>query len=160
MEKRTPLLTLVAVVAVSIIGLSACQPSTAPQSESMPATSPTVASPTPSTAPLMQDGSSSQSKQQVDQVVTYDNPGGGDPVRFQLTVENGVITAASSEVLADNPVSQKYQTGFKEALAGAVVGKKLSELQVDRIGGASLTSGAFRTFIKELNDQKNAGLSS
>lgn len=160
MEKRTPLLSLVAVVAVSIIGLSACQPTTTPQSESLPSASPVAASTAPTAAPLLQEGSSSQSKQQVDQVVTYDNPGGGDPVRFQLTVENGVITSASSEVMADNPISQKYQTGFKEALAGAVIGKKLSDLQVDRIGGASLTSGAFRTFIKELNAKNSAELSS
>ena len=86
-----------------------------------------------------------------DQTVFYNNPAGGDEVRFMVKVNKaGEITAADTEVKAVNQVSQGLQTKFKAELPQAVVGKKISELQIDRIGGASLTTGAFKKFLSEI----------
>lgn len=91
--------------------------------------------------------------QVYNQIVRYNNPAGGDDVGFALTVgPDGVITAASSEVMADpsHEISVQMQTNFANEVASQVVGKPLAGLQVDRIGGASLTTGSFQEFLNHL----------
>ena len=156
MEKKSVAILPVGLLAVSMVALAGYQLT----KSTTPGTSNTVVA---SSAPTTNSGASptletvttsaSSQAQQIDTTVTYDNPGGGDPVRFQLEIKDGVITKASSEVLADNAISQKYQTAIAQAISGVVVGKTLSELQVDRIGGASLTSGALRKVVQELQQQ-------
>ena len=87
-----------------------------------------------------------------DQTVHYNNPGGGDDVEFKVTVDKaGTITDAAATVKAVHDTSIKMQTQFAADVKEEVVGKKLADLKVDRIGGASLTTGAFQTFLDSLN---------
>ena len=46
--------------------------------------------------------------------------------------------------------SQWYQKAFSEKISAAVIGKKLSEANVDKLAGASLTSNAFNLAIADL----------
>lgn len=86
---------------------------------------------------------------------SYKNPGGSDEVGFIVMVGNdGVITDAQTEVLAVNPISKMRQQAFAEGLPAAIKGKKLSELSaIDRVGGSSLTTGAFNAALPELKAQ-------
>lgn len=86
---------------------------------------------------------------------SYTSPAGEETVSFALTVdESGVITDASSGIFAENPVSVTRQTSFSENIAEAVVGKNINELEdVDRIGGSSLTTGAFNASLEDLRAQ-------
>ena len=80
--------------------------------------------------------------------VTYRTPAGSDPIGFTVTVQSGVITAASSTVWAKNGTSAWYQESFGSTLSQAVVGKKIAGLSLSAIGGASLTTRAFEQFVK------------
>ena len=81
------------------------------------------------------------------EVVTYQTPAGMDPVEFSVTVTDGVITAASATPKAENEISNKLQTAFAAGVSKVVVGKKAKDLNVDAIGGASLATAAFETFV-------------
>jgi hypothetical protein len=74
------------------------------------------------------------------EIVSYKTPAGTDPVEFSVTVTDGVITAASATPKADNEISKKLQTAFAAEVSTKVVGKKAADLDIDAIGGASLTS--------------------
>lgn len=82
----------------------------------------------------------------------YESPAGKEDVSFKVTVDDtGVITDAKTEVMAEHPISRKLQTSFADALPAALKGKKLSELgPIDKVGGASLTTGAFNDSLDKL----------
>jgi uncharacterized protein with FMN-binding domain len=80
------------------------------------------------------------------ETVSYKNPSGSDEVEFSVTVTDGVITAASATPKAENEISKKLQTAFAGGVSAKVVGMKAKDLDVDAIGGASLTTAAFETF--------------
>jgi hypothetical protein len=80
--------------------------------------------------------------------VTYASPAGPqDPVEFSVTVTDGIVTAASATAKSDNDISKKLQTAFAGEVGMKVIGKKAKDLDVDAIGGASLTTAAFETFV-------------
>lgn len=82
----------------------------------------------------------------------YISPGGEETLDILLVIADGVVTEGEAVSKAKHPTSKQMQAGFVEAFSGAVVGKTLAELEsIDRIGGASLTTGGFRTAIAELN---------
>lgn len=83
------------------------------------------------------------------ETVTYTSPANPqDPVEFSVTVTDGVITSASATPKSDNEISQKLQTAFAAEVATKVVGMKAADFDVDAIGGASLTTGAFEMFVR------------
>jgi hypothetical protein len=69
------------------------------------------------------------------------------PVEFDVTVTDGIITAATARTLATTPASKYNQDNFVKNVSAKVVGKKAKDLKVDAIGGASLTTLAFETFV-------------
>jgi uncharacterized protein with FMN-binding domain len=80
--------------------------------------------------------------------VTYASPADPqDPVEFSVTVTDGVITAASATAKSTNDISKQLQTAFAGEVGAKVIGKKAKDLDVDAIGGASLTTAAFETFV-------------
>lgn len=82
------------------------------------------------------------------ETVSYSNPSGTDTVEFNVTVTDGIITSASATPKADNEISLKRQTAFAAEVSSKVVGKKASDLNIDAIGGSSLTTAAFETFVR------------
>ncbi len=81
------------------------------------------------------------------ETVSYSNPSGTDTVEFNVTVTDGIITSASATPKADNEISLKRQTAFAAEVSSKVVGKKASDLNIDAIGGSSLTTAAFEKFV-------------
>ena len=86
---------------------------------------------------------------------SYKNPGGEDEVGFNVTVNSqGVVVDATTDVLAVNAISKTRQLSFSQGMAAALKGKNLSELTaIDRVGGSSLTTGAFNASLTELKAQ-------
>ena len=83
----------------------------------------------------------------------YISPGGPETVGITLTIEDGVITAASAEVQATLPASVNWQTKFSEGLSAAVIGKSLDEVKLDKVSGSSLTPGGFNEAVEEIKIQ-------
>ena len=86
---------------------------------------------------------------------SYQTPGGEEQVGFTLVVDDlGVITDARTQVMAKTPTTEIRQKAFADALPQALKGKKLAELTtVDRVGGSSLTTGAFNKALVQLKAQ-------
>ena len=81
--------------------------------------------------------------------VSYLAPSGNEDVGFSVTVgADGKISAVSVENKATNGISKRYQDGFSAAVPTAVIGKKVSDLGVDTIAGASLTTAAFVKYVR------------
>ena len=91
----------------------------------------------------------------VSTVIQYANPAGGDKVGFTLVVDqDGVIVDAETAVLGQSQISQTRQQSFASAFLTAVKGKKLRDLTaIDRVGGSSLTTGAFNASLDMLKSQ-------
>lgn len=81
--------------------------------------------------------------------IHYDSPAGDETVEFTLTTSGDTITAVSAKPLATHPISKNLQTKFSESISKEVIGKKKSELQLDAVGGASLTTNAFKQFVAQ-----------
>jgi len=82
------------------------------------------------------------------ETVYYMTPAGSHPVEFSVVVENGVIASVGVTPKADHEISQKLQSAFALGVAEVAVGKKASDLNLDIIAGASLTTGAFNTYVR------------
>ncbi|MBP9828200.1 calcium-binding protein [Patescibacteria group bacterium] len=83
----------------------------------------------------------------------YISPGGPETVGITLTLENGIITAASAEVQATLPASVNWQTQFSNGLSAAVVGKSLDEVKLDKVSGSSLTPSGFNEAVAEIKTE-------
>lgn len=70
-----------------------------------------------------------------------------------LTVTNDVVTAATVRYDNKDGFSNSYQERFDADYKTQVVGKKLSDISLSRVGGASLTSNSFNEAIKDAQAQ-------
>lgn len=135
---------LFSLVIVSALILSACQP--APQTETSGGQSTN-----PETSSVMV----APGNKLLTLETTYQSPAQLEKVSFMVAVDpDGVITSAASSIQAENPVSVMRQESFAKDLPAVLVGKKLADLdQIDRVGGSSLTTGAFNKALAELKTQ-------
>ncbi|MCA9362529.1 hypothetical protein KC906_04080, partial [Candidatus Kaiserbacteria bacterium] len=80
--------------------------------------------------------------------VTYLTPANNEYLlNVTLTTNNGVITDANivySQGAEVDPNAQRFEGAYKEA----IIGKQIDELDLSRVGGASLTTGAFNRAIE------------
>lgn len=77
----------------------------------------------------------------------YQAPSGTETVDVTLTLADNVITAVQVEGHATDPQAKLHQGEFANGIAGVVVGKNIDEIQVDKVGGSSLTSGGFNAAV-------------
>ena len=145
-------IAIVSLVVVSSLLLSACQTQSPAASTPQTGTT-TVASSAPATL-TNTAVTTTEGKKLADQE-TYQSPAGPEKVAFTLTVDQqGVITDAQTENMAVAPTSKMRQDSFAKELPKAIVGKKLANLtKIDRVGGSSLTTGAFNAALVKLKAQ-------
>lgn len=77
----------------------------------------------------------------------YQAPSGTETVTVTVTLTDDTVTAV--EVIGDatDPQAMLHQKEFIDGIGAVVVGKKIDDLKVDRVGGSSLTSGGFNAAI-------------
>lgn len=161
MSFSASLVATLTLVLISTVLLSACAPQTGTPAEGQPETPAIEESVETNTSSTPEQNSNTndatvtegteEGTQEISLEPSYISPGGEEKIAILLTVANGIVTEAEATSLAKNPTSKQMQAGFVQAFSGAVVGKSINELQnVDRIGGASLTTGAFRKALSEL----------
>jgi len=83
----------------------------------------------------------------------YQTPETVETISVTLTLKDDVVTDV--EVTGDPlaPETTRYQGQFIAGIADVVVGKRLDELQVDRVAGSSLTSGGFDQAVEAIKTQ-------
>ncbi|MFD5215924.1 FMN-binding protein [Microbacterium sp. NPDC058345] len=81
---------------------------------------------------------------------SYQTPETVETVSVTLTLEEDVVTAV--EVTGDPmaPETERFQGQFIDGIDDVVVGRKLDDLQVDRVAGSSLTSGGFNQAVEAI----------
>lgn len=83
----------------------------------------------------------------------YISPGGAEEIDVTLTIANDVITDSNLEPKATLQASVKFQNQFAQAYKTQVVGKKLSELSLSKVAGASLTTQGFNNALEKIKAQ-------
>lgn len=92
--------------------------------------------------------------------VTYNTPEEGkETIHVAITMKDTVIENIAFTYDTPTKRESKFNiTNFEKAFqASSFVGKKLTEVSVSRLGGASLTSGAFMEAIKNIDSQTKNG---
>lgn len=87
---------------------------------------------------------------------SYQTPETVETIEVTLTIADDAVTDV--EVVGDPiaPESKNYQGQFIAGIADEVVGRKLDDLDVDRVAGSSLTSGGFDQALAEIKEQAAA----
>jgi uncharacterized protein with FMN-binding domain len=76
-------------------------------------------------------------------VGTYKSPAGPESINVTVTLADDVVTNVDYAGTAENPISQKRQADFAGGFKTLVVGKKLNDIQLVAVSGASLTTNGF-----------------
>lgn len=83
--------------------------------------------------------------------VNYEIPYGYvEPMEVTLQLEDNVVVDVSTSFDVVNPVSEDYQQAFLEYVSREVVGKKVDDVALSRMAGASLTNRAFDAALAEI----------
>jgi len=123
----------------------------------LPKPTPTAPVPTPTPTPttpstqksVFKDGTYSADGQ-------YYAPSGSESIGVTLTVSKDVVTNVQIGVNAQNGTSNRYQQRFAQTVNSYVVGKKLDQIQLDAVSGASLTTGGFMNALQNIQSQARA----
>ncbi|HEX8227554.1 MAG TPA: hypothetical protein VF572_06835 [Candidatus Saccharimonadales bacterium] len=150
------LVVLAVLIVAGLVGMNNRKQSDVSRSSDNPAASTTPASPEPAPATDTQptatasgtykDGSYSATD-------SYNSPGGVEEIKVDVTVRDDVVTAAAVQQDTDNPQAQEYQDKFKQNFAKLVIGKKLSDIELNHVSGSSLTSGGFNDALEQIKTQ-------
>ncbi len=80
----------------------------------------------------------------------YQSPNGTETIDVTLTLEGDIVTAVEVTGRGTSPDSQRYQGEFTDGISDVVVGKDIDALQVDKVGGSSLTSAGFNAALEQI----------
>jgi uncharacterized protein with FMN-binding domain len=125
-------------------------------------TSPGTSSTTDTTTPTTTDNSSSSTSSSSYKDGTYSAsssyfvPHGNESIEVDLTLKDGVITTASIQNSEGDHESAAYQEDFASAYKSFVVGKKISDLQLGVIAGASDTTQGFEDALSQIASKAQA----
>lgn len=79
-----------------------------------------------------------------------------ETVNINLTLADGVIESINTTYEANHEISKARQAAFDEAYKSQVVGKKIDEVSLSRVGGSSLTTVGFMDALETIVDEARA----
>lgn len=80
----------------------------------------------------------------------YQSPGGNDSITVNVTVKNDVVESVSFVNGGTNEASINFQNLFIDGVKSQVVGKKLADVKVGVVNGASLTGTGFNDAVAQI----------
>lgn len=86
----------------------------------------------------------------------YISPGGPSAVQVTVTLKGDAVTAVKVVPKAANATAVGYEKQFASGVGEKVIGKKLTELNVTKVSGSSLTSQGFDRAIEDIGQQAKA----
>jgi hypothetical protein len=90
-------------------------------------------------------------------VIAYMTPGGGAKIWFTLTRDAvWIIRTIATVPLSWDQTSYSYMLAFTRAISGNIIGKKVTELSLSSVAGASLTTSAFNKYLTTLPQIQSA----
>ncbi len=98
-----------------------------------------------------------QERKTFSQTQSYKTPAGNDEIIYvsvTLNKSSVIEDITFSHDIPVKPISEKMLTSFKANFSKElVVGKKIDEVSLSRVGGASLTTNAFNEALKGISSQ-------
>lgn len=85
--------------------------------------------------------------------VNYEVPGDTQTLELSLVLDNGVITEINTNLTKSGRDSNGYQSKFEKSYKNLVLGKNIKDINLSRVGGASLTTKAFMDAITAVKNQ-------
>jgi uncharacterized protein with FMN-binding domain len=86
----------------------------------------------------------------------YASPGGSESIDVTLTLKENLITSVVVTPKAENPASKNWQTRFISGVENVVVGKKISEINLNEVSGSSLTPIGFMNALEKIKLEAGA----
>ena len=138
---------LVAFAIIAVIGVSALFFSFKGKEEMKQTVSPTATKNEETTVTTVQ----AQYKDGVyKQEGDYTSPGGQEKIEVDLTIKSGVVTDASVISEAELPKSKYMQGVFVTNFRPLVIGKNISDLNLGKVAGSSLTPKGFNDALAKI----------
>lgn len=145
---------LIVIVIVGIIGAAATALSNRPKNQT-----PTVSTANPSTNndPTMPGRPSSPARTSgnykdgaYSASVNYFTPDGQEPLTVKVTLAGNTITDSSVSTTPISREGQQYFDRFDSYYKSQVIGQKVSDVSLNRVAGASLTTDAFNQALQKI----------
>ncbi|WP_030143173.1 FMN-binding protein [Mycetocola saprophilus] len=83
----------------------------------------------------------------------YTSPGGQESIGVTVTLKAGVVSDVKVVPKGQNPTAKQFESQFASGIAGQVVGKNISDLNVGTVSGSSLTGEGFNDAINNIISQ-------
>ncbi|MFJ6679007.1 FMN-binding protein [Microbacterium sp. NPDC091382] len=87
---------------------------------------------------------------------SYQTPETVEKITVTLTLQDSTVTDVQVTGDPQARETRQYQADFIGGIKDEVVGKKLDDLSVDKVGGSSLTSGGFNAAVKEIRTEASS----
>jgi hypothetical protein len=105
-----------------------------------------------STAPAATSTQSTETTPSSDYFV----PHGNESIKVSLTLKDGVVTSSNVQNSEGDPDSARFQEDFASSYKSFVVGKKISDVRLGAIAGASDTAQGFNDALEQITSQAQA----
>jgi hypothetical protein len=154
------------IIIIAIIGFAAMAMSTDSAPSSAENTADTVPSeplsePAPATVPPVVLGEEADKPESADLVTVYRDgtytavgdyrsPAGPETIDVSITLKDDIIVDAVVDANATNKLSIDFQGKFISGYKAMVIGKRLDEVQLDKVSGSSLTPAGFNEALVEI----------
>lgn len=87
----------------------------------------------------------------------YQSPGGSQKIKVRITLSSdGTIIDTNAEGDDKSSDSRFYQSSFIANYKNKVIGKKIDEVKLDRVGASSLTSDGFNNALEDIKNKAEA----
>lgn len=83
--------------------------------------------------------------------VSYQVPRGTDMITVEIQLQSGMVKEVAVTAETSSRDSERFVSSFQSQYKSYVVGKKLSDISLSRVGGASLTTSAFMDAINQIS---------
>ena len=102
------------------------------------------------------DVTTSYADGEYEAVGSYRSPAGNESIEVALTLSSGVVRDATVTSKATNSTSRGYQRDFIGSFKSEVIGKSISEIELDAVGGSSLTPNGFNEAVEQIKQDAAA----
>lgn len=86
----------------------------------------------------------------------YMSPGGAEHIGVTVTIKDDVVVDSAVTAEATLPISKRFQMDFANGYKQFVTGKKLSDINLSEVSGASLTSQGFNDALAKIKARAQA----
>jgi uncharacterized protein with FMN-binding domain len=83
----------------------------------------------------------------------YTSPAGPEKIEVKLTIKDGIVAAAEVAPAAVHEGSKFFQNKFIGGYQPLVIGRKISDLALDKVSGSSLTPKGFNDAVTKIRQQ-------